>query len=331
MSQPTNGIPSEYQAAYEGFGGRIGRTFRSSTPDWPARPTPPDGAPNVVVVLVDDLGFADLGCYGSEIRTPNIDGLAGRGLRYANFHVTPLCSPTRAALLTGLNSHAAGMGFVANVDPGFPGYVSEMPRNQPTLAEIFRANGYSTFMLGKWHLSRDSDLSEAGDRGSWPLQRGFDEYYGFLDPMTNLHHPHRLYDGNSVVDVDRYPDGYYLTDDLTDRAERMIKGVKGANPSKPFFMYFAHGCDRLLKFALDQAKQNIRAGTDNNVWRVTGPGIMTKLRNQGGSEWSQLMDGIELLDVTEIRKIVGFRWDLAYKDSSVHWTNFEGSIFNRVE
>ena len=241
MSQPTNGIPSEYQSAYGGFDGHVGRTFRSSTPSWPARPTPPEGAPNVVIVLVDDLGFADLGCYGSEIRTPNIDRLAGRGLRYANFHVTPLCSPTRAALLTGLNSHAAGMGFVANVDPGFPGYVSEMPRDQPTLAEVFRENGYSTFMLGKWHLSKDSDLSEAGDRGSWPLQRGFDEYFGFMDPMTNLHQPHRLYDGNSVVDVDDYPDGYYLTDNLTDRAERMIKGVKGANPRKPFFMYFAHG------------------------------------------------------------------------------------------
>lgn len=237
MAEHANGIPT----AYQGFQGRIGRTFRSSEPWWPPRPMPPEGAPNVVLILVDDLGYADLGCYGSEIRTPNIDRLAGRGVRYANFHVTPLCSPTRAALLTGLNSHAAGVGFVANIDPGFPGYVSELPRNHPTLAETFRANGYATLMLGKWHLSRDSDLSEAGDHGSWPLQRGFDEFYGFMDPMTNLHHPHRLYDGNSVVHVDAYPEGYYLTDDLTDRALRMIKGVKGANPRKPFFMYFAHG------------------------------------------------------------------------------------------
>ncbi len=237
MSQPEGGS----HPAYEGFGGRVGRTFRSSEPWWPPRVEAPEGAPNVVVVLVDDLGYSDLGCYGSEIRTPNIDALAARGVRYANFHVTPLCSPTRAALLTGLNSHAAGVGFVSNVDPGFPGYVSELPRNQPTLAEIFRDNGYSTLMLGKWHLSKDSDISEAGDHGSWPLQRGFDEFYGFLDPMTNLHQPHRLLDGNSVVHVDEYPEGYYLTDDLTDRAVRMIKGVKAANPRKPFFMYFAHG------------------------------------------------------------------------------------------
>lgn len=241
MTEIDNGIPKEYQGSYDGFRGRIGKTFRSSVPDWPDRATAPPGAPNVVVVLVDDLGFSDLGCYGSEIRTPNIDALADSGRRYGNFHVTPLCSPTRAALLTGLNSHAAGVGIVCNGDPGFPGYTSELRRNQPTMAEIFRDNGYATMMVGKWHLSRDSDLSEAGDHGSWPLQRGFDEYYGFLDPMTNLHHPHRLYDGNSVVPVDEYPEGYYLTDDLTDRAMHMVRGVKGANPSKPFFLYVAHG------------------------------------------------------------------------------------------
>lgn len=226
---------------YEGFEGKAGRTFKSSQPWWAPRPTAPEGAPNVVLILADDVGYSDFGCYGSEIRTPNIDALAQRGLHYANFHATPLCSPTRAALLTGRNSHAVGVGYVANADPGFPGYVSELPDNQPTVAEVFRANGYSTFMLGKWHLSKDSDLSEAGNRRSWPLQRGFDEFYGFLDPLTSLHHPHRLYDGNSVVDVDRYPEGYFLTDDLTDRAVRMILASRAANPRKPLFMYFAHG------------------------------------------------------------------------------------------
>ncbi|MCR3722158.1 MULTISPECIES: arylsulfatase [Prauserella salsuginis group] len=232
---------SEQPDPYENFGGSIGRTFRSSQPWWPPRTEPPDNAPNVVVIVVDDLGFSDLGCYGSEIDTPNIDALADSGTRYTNFHVTPLCSPTRAALMTGLNSHAAGMGYVSNADPGFPGYAAELPDNQPTMPEIFRANGYRTFMLGKWHLTKDSELSEAGDRSSWPLQRGFDEYYGFLEAMTNLHQPHRLYDGNSVVDVDRYPEGYYLTDDLTDRAQRMIHGLRASHPHKPFFMYFAHG------------------------------------------------------------------------------------------
>lgn len=192
-------------------------------------------------MLADDLGFSDLGCYGSEISTPHLDAIASRGFRYANFHVTPLCSPTRAALLTGRNPHSVGVGMVANIDPGFPGYTSQLPSNQPTMAEVLRAGGYRTLMVGKWHLSRDSDLSEAGDQGGWPLQRGFDQYYGFLEALTNFHHPHRLYEGNSVVQVDRYPDGYYLTDDLTDRAIRMVRETKTADPAKPFFLYFAHG------------------------------------------------------------------------------------------
>lgn len=227
---------------YKGFGGDVRTTFADSTPWWPPRREPArPGAPNVVVVVADDLGFSDLGCYGSEIPTPNIDAIAAEGVRFTNFRVTPLCSPSRAALLTGLNAHAAGIGFPTQIDPGFPGYASELPENQPTMAEIFRANGYSTLMVGKWHLCKEEDYAETGSRHSWPLQRGFDQFYGFLEALTNFHHPHRLYEGNSVVEVDQYPDGYYLTDDLTDRAVRMIRGVKAADPDKPFFLYFAHG------------------------------------------------------------------------------------------
>lgn len=227
--------------AYEGFEGRVSRTFGGSSPWWPSRTEAPKDAPNVVVVLVDDLGFSDLGCFGSEIPTPHLDEIAAQGLRYTNFHTTPLCSPTRAALLTGKNQHTVGVGMVSNNDPGFPGYAGELPAHQPSMAETFRANGYSTLMVGKWHLCKDSDMTEASDRHSWPLQRGFDQYYGFLEAMTNFHHPHRLFEGNSVVQTDEYPDDYYLTDDLTDRAVRMIKETKAAAPRKPFFMYFAHG------------------------------------------------------------------------------------------
>ncbi|MFM7744221.1 MAG: arylsulfatase [Actinomycetota bacterium] len=228
-------------AEYPGFEGTVAETFSKSTPWWPDRVEAPRKAPNIVFIIVDDLGYSDLGCYGSEISTPNIDALAGRGLRYTNFHVTPLCSPTRAALMTGRNPHSVGVGMVANIDAGFPGYTGELPRNQPTMAEMLRDNGYSTLMVGKWHLCKDADYSEAGDKHSWPLQRGFEQYYGFLEALTNFWHPHRLYEGNSVVHVDRYPDDYYLTDDLTDRAVRMIREVKTANPAQPFFLYFAHG------------------------------------------------------------------------------------------
>lgn len=225
---------------YEGFGGRVGNTFAGSESWWPARPEPAPDAPNVVIVLVDDLGFSDLGCYGSEIPTPNIDRLASRGAQFTNFHVTPMCSPTRAALLTGVNPHRAGAGSVANSDPGFPGYAAELAGDVATAAEVFRGAGYHTMALGKWHLTKDADLSDAGPRHSWPLRRGFDRYYGVLDAFSNLHHPHRLVEDNHTVEVDRYPDDYYLTDDLTDRAIGFIRQAKASNPSQPFLCYFAH-------------------------------------------------------------------------------------------
>lgn len=226
---------------YPGFGGRVGRTFAGSEGWWPERATPPDGAPNIVVVLVDDLGYGDLGCYGSEIETPNVDALAARGLRFTNFHSAPMCSPTRSALLTGCNPHLAGFGTVAHVDAGFPGYAMELGPDVVTIAELLRDQGYATLMVGKWHLAKDSDCSAAGPQHSWPCQRGFDRFYGILDAFTNLHHPHRIVEDNHLVEVDRYPDDYYFTDDLTDHAISMIRERKASNPEKPFFLYFAHG------------------------------------------------------------------------------------------
>lgn len=222
------------------FDGTIGRTFAGSTPSWPTRPEAAAGARDVVVILVDDLGFADLGCYGAEIETPNLDALAARGLRWGSFHTAPMCSPTRASLLTGLHPHAAGFGLVANVDPGFPGYTMELAADVQTLPEIFRANGYATAAVGKWHLSKERDNHDGGDRHSWPLQRGFDRFYGFLEGFTSFHHPHRLVNGNDTITIDEYPPGYYLTDDLTDKAVEYLRGVDANAPGKPFFLYFAH-------------------------------------------------------------------------------------------
>ena len=171
-----------------GFAGRVGRTFAGSRGlVAAAAPTPPAGAPNVVVMLADDLGFADLGCYGSEIATPHLDALAAqRACATPTSTSTPMCSPTRASLLTGLNPHAAGFGTVAHTDPGFPGYAMELPDDAATMAEILRDHGYATLMVGKWHLAKDSDCSAAGPQHSWPCQRGFDRFYGFLDA---LHQP----------------------------------------------------------------------------------------------------------------------------------------------
>jgi len=227
--------------AYAGFKGRVGRIHSTSTPAWPDRPTAPDGAPNILVMLCDDLGYADLGCYGSEIDTPHLDRLADEGLRYTNFHVNPMCSPTRASLLTGLNPHLAGVATVCHSDPGFPGYSAAIRDDAVTMAEVFRDGGWATLMVGKWHLCPDNSLSEAGPRTAWPCQRGFDRYYGFLDGFTNFHQPHRLYEDNHVVHVDDYPDDYYFTDDLTDQALSMVREVRSGHPTKPWLLYFAHG------------------------------------------------------------------------------------------
>ena len=237
----SSGTAHDPTAPYAGFGGKVGTIFSTSEPCWAPPPRAPEGAPNVVIVLADDLGYADLGCYGSEIATPELDRLAAEGVRYTNFHVNPMCSPTRASLMTGLNAHMAGVGHIVHSDPGFPGYAHELRDNAVTMAEVFRDHGWATLMTGKWHLTKDAHLSDAAPKYSWPLQRGFDRFYGILDAFTNYHQPHRLCRDNHHVSVDRYPDGYYFTDDLTDQAIAMIDELRASHPAKPFFLYYAHG------------------------------------------------------------------------------------------
>ena len=213
-----------------------------SEPSWPSRAVPPDGAPNIVIVLVDDVGFSDLGCYGGEIHTPNLDRLAAEGVRFSNFHVNPMCSPTRAALLTGRATRTPPASATsARTIPGFPGYRGELAANVATAAEILRDAGYATLTVGKWHLCRDADCSAAGPKHSWPVQRGLRALLRLPRGFTNLHHPHQLIDDNHVVERDEYPAGYFLTDDLTDRAITFVKERKAANPRQPFFLYLAHG------------------------------------------------------------------------------------------
>ena len=233
-----DGSPS--RRGYEGFGGRAAEFASESTPWWPERPVAASGSPNVIVMLVDDLGFSDLGPFGSEIPTPHIDALAGDGWVFTNYRTAPMCSPARAALMTGLNPHRAGFGYVAHTDPGYPGFTCELPEDAPTLAESLRAGGYATFAVGKWHLTLESRLHDAADKSSWPVQRGFDRYFGSMDGFTSLHHPHRLVRDNSVVDVQRFPDDYFLTDELTDEALAMIDELRVNDAAKPFFLYYAH-------------------------------------------------------------------------------------------
>lgn len=226
---------------YEGFHGTIGRTLADSEPSWPVRPHPGESAPNVIFILFDDLGFSHLGCYGSSIDTPNIDRLAAQGLQYTNFHVTPLCSPTRAALLTGRNHHAVGMRSVSNFSTGFPHMRGSISNNAATIAEVLRDEGYATFALGKWHLCPMTDATAAGPFDQWPLQRGFDRYYGFLDGETDQFHPELVYDNHWIEPPARPEDGYHLTEDLVDKAIEFLHDARSIRPDRPFFMYFALG------------------------------------------------------------------------------------------
>ncbi len=212
-----------------------------SEPWWPPPARPPAASPNVVLVLLDDMGFSDIGPFGSEIPTPTLDRLASEGLSFTNYHTAPLCSPSRAAIQTGLNPHRAGYAGVANFDPGFPGWTLEISPEIQTLPEVLRAAGYATYGVGKWHLTRDAAMHDGAPRDSWPIQRGFDRYYGVLEGWTNLHHPHRLIRDNSPVDVDTYPEGYYFTDDITDEAISCLKALRAHDAGRPFFLYVAHG------------------------------------------------------------------------------------------
>ena len=220
---------------------RIGRTIAESTPRFPPPPRPPGGAPNVVVIVLDDLGFAQLGCFGSDIATPTFDRLAAGGLRYNRFHVTGMCSPTRGALLTGRNAHKVGMGFVADIPIGFPGYDARIPRSAATLPRVLKDAGYNTMAVGKWHLAPRWELSAAGPFDRWPLGLGFERYYGFMGGDTNQWAPGLVQD-NTYVDPPRTPaDGYHLTEDLVDRAIRNVADQRNAAPHRPFFLYLATG------------------------------------------------------------------------------------------
>jgi arylsulfatase len=223
------------------FPGVIGRTLRESTPWWPAPLRAPAGAPNVVVILLDDLGFSDFGCYGAEIRTAHIDALATGGVRFSNYTTVPMCTPARAALLTGRNPHAVGCGWLTFNLPGYPGYqAGEIARDAPTLAELLRASGYSTYAVGKWHNTPDYKLVASGDRASWPLARGFDRFYGFIGGETHYFAPAQLVADNAMLDNDAYPGDYYCTDDWTDTAIAWLKAHVSASPDKPFLLYLPY-------------------------------------------------------------------------------------------
>jgi arylsulfatase A-like enzyme len=223
------------------FQGVVGRTLEESTPWWPPVPRAPEGAPNVVVVLLDDVGYGQLGCYGSDISTPTFDRLARDGLRYSNFHTTALCSPTRACLLSGRNHHSNGMARIAEMAQGFPGYDATIPHANGFLSEILLGQQYATFAVGKWHLTPAHETTMGGRRHRWPLGRGFERFYGFLGAETDQYHPDLVYDSHQI-DPPRPPEeGYHLTEDLADRAIEFVNDMRAVDADRPFLLWFAPG------------------------------------------------------------------------------------------
>ena len=219
--------------------GVVGRTYKESKAAWETLPQAPKGAPNVIYLVLDDVGYAHLGSYGSEIQTPNLDKLAANGLRYNNFHTTALCSPSRAALLTGHNHHSNHLGVITEIATGFPGYDGRVPKSHATVAEILKQSGYNTLYVGKWHLANYDEYSNGGPFERWPLGMGFERFYGFVGGETNSWSPHLASDNHNIETPT--PPGYHLTEDLTDQAIRFIAEQKQVNPDKPFFLNLAYG------------------------------------------------------------------------------------------
>ena len=295
-------------SAHPSFQGRIGRTVAESEPWFEEHPHAPPGAPNVVFVLLDDTGFAQFGCYGSDIDTPHIDALAADGLQFTNFHVAPLCSPTRASLLTGRSQHAVGMRSVSNFQTGFPNQLGHITNHAATIAEVLRAEGYATFCAGKWHLAPTQDNSAAGPFDQWPLGRGFDRFYGFLEGETDQFFPELVADNHPVDPPGRPEDGYHLSEDLVDQLLQMITDSKGVRPDRPFFAYLPFGATHAPHQAPPEYLAKYRGRYDEG-WDVvrqrwydrqieTGviqPHTVLAPRNPGVQPWNELSENQQKL------------------------------------
>ena len=251
------------------FKGRIARWYWEAEPYWPPQSRPGEGAPNILIVLLDDVGFAQLGCFGSDIATPNLDRLAASGLRFTNFHTTAMCSPTRACVLTGRNHHVAGIGRITQLAMGFPGYDCRIPRSVGLIPEMLTPLGYATWAIGKWHLTPEDEAHLGATRERWPLGRGFERFYGFHDGETHQNAPALFHDNHQVAPPRTIADGYHLTEDLVDRAIEFTTDLRQVDPDKPFYCYLATGACHAPHQAPAEFIDRYRGRFDDgwDVWR----------------------------------------------------------------
>jgi arylsulfatase A-like enzyme len=223
----------------QSFKGKIGKTYADSQPDFPQPVKAPKGAPNVLLIMLDDVGFGMCSTFGGPVPTPHMDKLAGNGLVYNRFHTTALCSPTRAAFLTGRNHHSVSTGVIIEMGTGYPGYTGIIPKNTALVSQILQDNGYATGMFGKWHNTPEPDISPAGPFDRWPTGLGFDYFYGFNQGETHQYYP-VIYRNTTWVPQPRTPEqGYHFTADMTDEAISWTRNIRAADPDKPWFNYFS--------------------------------------------------------------------------------------------
>jgi arylsulfatase A-like enzyme len=309
----------------EDFQGTIGKTFRDSRPWWPDHPQAPPGAPNIVFIVLDDVGYSDLGCYGSEIATPRMDALAGNGVRYSNFHVTSMCSPTRACLLTGRNAHAVGMGIIAEWSSGYPGYRGRVTHSAATIPEILRDYAFATYAVGKWHLTNIADYGAAGPQDHWPLGRGFARWYGFHGALADQWNP-ELYQDNRPIHVP--PRGTcHLSTDLVAHAIGDIRDHVTSAPQRPFFLYLAFGAchwphhvprEHIARYrgCYDVGWDAVRAQRLQRQLelRIVPPGTCLAPLNPGVAGWSELSADVRRLSVRLQETYAAF---LAHTDAEI--------------
>jgi arylsulfatase len=300
-------------------GQKIGLTYKDSVACYPERVQPPKGAPNVIYIVLDDVGFGQMGCFGGPVQTPNIDRLAEGGLRYSNFHTTALCSPSRACFMTGRNHHSVGIGALTDMAVGFPGYNGNLSHNTATIAEMLQGVGYNTFALGKWHLVSFADINYDASFDNWPTGRGFDHFYGFLPAQTNQWSPDLVRDTAHIDPPATPEEGYHLSEDLVDQAIKYVDDQQSAGPGKPYFMYLAFGAchsphhapkENIDKYAgkFDQGWDAVRNET---LARQKEMGIVpenTDLppRNPGVKAWESLSDDEKQLFARMMEVYAGF-------------------------
>lgn len=320
----TAGYAQNITQQQEVFKGVIGRTLAESKESWTKPQTAPKGAPNVLWVLLDDVGFGATSTLGGIINTPTFDTLANEGLRYTNFHTTAICAPTRSALLTGRNSHSVHEGGFSHIamSAGFPGYDGRIPSDKGTVAEILRESGYNTFAVGKYGLTPDEDASDAGPFDRWPLGKGFDHFFGFLGSATDQYKPDLVEDNAHVK-----PDGRHLNEQITDKAISFIDRQQRAGSGKPFFLYYAPGATHsphqvatqwsdLYKGKFDKGWDVFREEVFNRQKKlgIIPANAVLPARNQNIKAWNKLTDQERKLYTRFMEVYAGY---LTYTDHEV--------------